>query len=30
MVIACASGMSHFKGNLSFGAKIALLVRRVG
>ena len=27
MVIACASGMSHFKENVSFGAKIALVVR---
>ena len=30
MVIACASGMSHFKENVSFSAKIALLVRGWG
>ena len=30
IAIACASGMSHFNENVSFGAKIALLVRGVG
>ena len=30
MVIACASGMTHFKENVSFGAKIALLVKGGG
>ena len=30
MVIACASGLSHFKENVSFGAKIALIVRGGG
>ena len=30
MVIACASGVSHVKENVSFGAKIALIVKGVG